>query len=30
MATNFASGIMAALDMPVHQNDARHTGILGE
>jgi glycosyltransferase involved in cell wall biosynthesis len=30
MATNFASGIMAALDMPVHQNDAGHTGILGE
>jgi L-malate glycosyltransferase len=26
MVTNFASGIMAALDMPVRQNDACHTG----
>jgi hypothetical protein len=26
MVTNFASGIMAALDMPVRQNDGCHTG----
>jgi hypothetical protein len=26
MATNFASGIMSALDMPVRQNDGCRTG----